>query len=293
LKNKLKVLVVGAAGRQGGAVALEMLKRGHVVHAFTRNPDKKAIQSLSNQGAKIVQGDLLNKNSIEQAAEDVDFIFGMTTPFESGVEAEARQGIHLVEVAKAKGKKLVYSSVAAANQNTGIPHYESKWKVEQHIKKVLPEATVIAPVHFMENLTTMQLQPLREGKYASALRPETKLEQLSLEDLGAFVCMLFENGERLAGQRFELASDKLSGEEAAAIVARLTGKPIHYVQIPLEAIRQKDAGLAMMLEWLDKHGYKVDIPALKSKFPEIRWHTFESWIKEQNWPVLTGIAPIS
>jgi uncharacterized protein YbjT (DUF2867 family) len=68
---------------------------------------------------------------------DVESVFLMGTPFEDGTEGETRRGKLMADIAKENGiEHLVYSSVANADKNTGIPHFESKYKVEQHIKSL-------------------------------------------------------------------------------------------------------------------------------------------------------------
>ena len=146
--NKMKFLVIGATGSQGGHVARHLLMKGHSVRAVTRNTDSKASQELIKLGAEMMHGDITDAVSIKQAASNVDAIFAMTTPFEAGEEVETKQGITIADVAKSMGKYLVFSSVGASNRNTGIPHFESKWKVEQHIKQIGLESAVIAPVYF-------------------------------------------------------------------------------------------------------------------------------------------------
>ena len=126
----MKVLVIGATGNQGGHVARLLLHKGHSVAAFTRQVLSPAAQKLANLGARIVTGDLNDRASVERAAEGVDAIFAMGTPFEAGIEAEIMQGSMVAEAARARGKYLVYNSVASANLNTGIPHFDSKWEVE-------------------------------------------------------------------------------------------------------------------------------------------------------------------
>ena len=40
----------------------------------------------------------------------------------------------LADAAKAAGvQHFVYTSVVSADRNTGLPHFESKWQIEQHI----------------------------------------------------------------------------------------------------------------------------------------------------------------
>jgi uncharacterized protein YbjT (DUF2867 family) len=46
MSNMLTVMVTGATGKQGGAVARLLLKKGHRVRALTRKPDSLAAQEL-------------------------------------------------------------------------------------------------------------------------------------------------------------------------------------------------------------------------------------------------------
>ena len=48
---------------------------------------------------------------------------------------------------------FLYASVANADQQ-GIPHFDSKHEIEKHIQLLGIPHTVVAPVHFSENLLT-------------------------------------------------------------------------------------------------------------------------------------------
>ncbi|MFZ0895917.1 MAG: NmrA family NAD(P)-binding protein, partial [Candidatus Nitrosopolaris sp.] len=143
-----KILVIGATGQQGGAVARLLLQKRHEVYALTRNTESETPkeQYLRNLGAKLIKGDLENPDSLEQATNGVDSVFLMGTPAGDGLEGETRRGKMMTDIAKEKKvAHLVYSSVVNADQNTGIPHFESKYKVEQHIKNCGIPYTIIGP----------------------------------------------------------------------------------------------------------------------------------------------------
>ena len=112
----MKVLVIGATGNQGGHVARLLLQKGQGVAAFTRQAQSPAAQKLVDLGARIVTGDLNDRASVERAAEGVDAIFAMGTPFEAGIEAEIRQCITVAEAARARGKSW---STIGSRQPTG------------------------------------------------------------------------------------------------------------------------------------------------------------------------------
>ena len=101
MTTKRRVLVAGATGQQGGAVARALLSRGHSVKALTRKPDSDAARQLKSEGADVVVGDLGDATSILRAAGDVDTMFLMGNSYEAGVEEEIRQGIIAADAAKA------------------------------------------------------------------------------------------------------------------------------------------------------------------------------------------------
>jgi uncharacterized protein YbjT (DUF2867 family) len=149
------LLVTGATSQQGGTLAKLMLQKNHKADALVRNIQSPAAQELKKEGANLVKGDLNNLDSLEQAVNSVDSIFLMGTPLDDGLEGETRGGKMMADIAKEKNvKHLVYSSVANADRNTGIPRFESKYKAEQHIQNLGIPYTIIGPTFFMENVLT-------------------------------------------------------------------------------------------------------------------------------------------
>jgi uncharacterized protein YbjT (DUF2867 family) len=125
MPTTLSVLVTGATGQQGGALARLLLKKSHRVRAFTRKPDSPAAQGLRRLGAELAVGSLEDRASIERTARGVDVLFAMSTPYEAGTDAETQQGLTVADAAKAAGvRHLVFTSVASADRNTGITHFQ-------------------------------------------------------------------------------------------------------------------------------------------------------------------------
>jgi uncharacterized protein YbjT (DUF2867 family) len=288
MTTKRSVLVTGATGQQGGAVARALLSRGHRVNALTRKPDSDAARRLASAGADVVTGDLGDAASVMKAADGVDTMFLMGDSYEAGTEEEKRQGIIAADAAKAAGVgHLIYSSVADANKKTGIPHFESKYLVEKHVAELGTPYTISAPVAFMENVVApWSIGALLQGTYAFAMPPKRVLQLVALADIGAFVAALVERREKVFGKRFDIAGDELSGEEQANILSQALGRPISYQEIPIAAARQQSEDAALMFEWFDRVGYDADIAALRRDFPEVRWHSFADWAREFDWSIL-------
>ena len=168
--QKLAVVVTGGTGKQGGAVVKSLLERGHEVRAVTRSTDSAKARELANAGVTLVRASLEDTAALTKALEGATSLFAMTTPFEGGTHAETRQGMSAADAAKAAGVHLVFSSVGSANRQTGVPHFDSKYEVEEHIARIGVRATVLAPVYFMENLYFGKEQ-LAKGIYATPLSP--------------------------------------------------------------------------------------------------------------------------
>jgi uncharacterized protein YbjT (DUF2867 family) len=182
----------------------------------------------------------------------------------------------------------------SANRATKIPHFDSKFLIEQHIRALGVPFTISAPVAFMENIVApWALDALRGGVLAGVLPPERALQLVSLHDIGAFVASLVDRCEAVFGQRFDIAGDEVTGPEQARNLAAAIGKPVAYQQIPLEAVRQQSADTAIMAEWFDKVGYSADIAALRRDFPEVGWQRFAEWAKEEDWSVLDQAAKLA
>src|SRR5918998_2670671 len=289
MSDSLSVLVSGATRQQGSALARVLLEKGHRVRAFVRRPDSPEAKELERLGAELTEGDLEEPSTIEGAARGMDAVFVVATPFEAGMEAETRHGIAAADAAKTAGVgHLVYSSVANANKDTGIPHFDSKRRVEEHIEDLGIPYTIVAPVYFMDNLLAPWTLPeLEEGRFPMALPASRPLQQIPLSDIVAFTALVLENREEFVDRRVDIASDELAGEEVAEVLTRVTGHEISYVELPLEQVRQAmgEDG-ARMFEWFDRVGYSADIEGLRGEHPEVGWHTFEDWAKEQDWSAL-------
>ena len=100
--NKRKILVTGATGQQGGALARLLLQKKHEVYALIRSTKSESpkAQYFRNLGAKLVEGDLDKPDSFQQVMNGIDSVFLMGTPVEVGTEGEIRRGKMMVDILK-------------------------------------------------------------------------------------------------------------------------------------------------------------------------------------------------
>jgi uncharacterized protein YbjT (DUF2867 family) len=278
-KSGKTILVTGATGHQGGAALRHLREKGFSVRALTRDPNSPKARALVGHGTEVVRGDLNDPASISRAIEGVDGVYSVQGHAE-GVDAEIRQGIQVADAAKrARVSHFVYSSVAAADRNTGIPHFESKFKIEQHVRNTGLRYTILRPVFFMENWLGMRAQ-IEGGELSLPLRPETTLQMIAVDDIGAFVALAFTKPGHWDGRAVEVAGDELSMRDLAAAFGRMLGREIPYRQIGWEEFEQRSGpDMTAMWRFFESGGFHVDIPTLRQELPNMM--TFERWIQSK------------
>ena len=280
--SNLTILVTGATGNQGGTVARHLLQRGKFkVRAMVRDQNKPAAQALKQAGAELVLGDFNDRDSLERALQGAYGAFSIQD-FRDGAEVEVRQGKALADAAKAVNiDQFVYSSVGSAERNTGIPHFDSKFQVEEYIRAINLPSTILRPVFFLYNYEGMRSM-VEKGTLLQPLSPDTKLQQLSEEDYGRMVAEVFERPTDFMNREIEAASVEMTMPEVATAFSRVLGKTINYQQIPFEAFEQQ-AGeeVTIMYRWFENVGYTADFTQLKRDFHELT--DFESYLRDHDW----------
>lgn len=193
------ILVLGATGKQGGAVARHLLARGRHVHALVRDPADPAAADLAAGGGELVQANLDDPTGIRTAVAGAAGVF-CVLPYQPGhPEAEVRQGITVANAAAAAGiAHLVYSSAAGADRGIGIPETDSKWAIEQHLAALDLPVTVLRPTFLMKNFAIPELkQAILGGSLHFAMRADTRLQMVAADDVGAMAALAFDDPDAL------------------------------------------------------------------------------------------------
>jgi len=278
------ILVTGATGRQGGYVARRLMNEGWSVRALTRDPEKPAALALVNLGAEVVKGDYDDPRSIEKAVRGVYGVFGLFTPFEKGVRGEVRHGMTLIDASVMAGvRHFVYSSVAAAERETGIPHFDSKREIELHLLGSGMPSTILRPVFYMYNFEAGQIRKsiLDDGLLRLAIKPDRPLQMLAPEDTAAFVSLAFEDPSYYVGMEIELAGDELTMTEVAGVMSSVVGRTVAYAEQPVDELRAASKDMARMFEWFNRERFRADVEALRKINPGLI--DLRSWLRQHGW----------
>lgn len=261
-------LVVGATGTQGGAVADALLADDVTVHALTRSPESEAARQLADRGVTVVEGSLTDHGALVEAMADVDGAFVVTDFWEHGYDAEVEQGRTAFDAASEAGlDHLVFSSVGGAERDTDIPHFDSKWELEEYLRGTDLSATVVRPVFFMQNLEGFREDAL-DGTLAMALERHVPLQMVDAADIGEFVVTAFADPDAYAGEAVELAGDELTLTATALRVGDAAGVDVFAEHLPPAALEEAMGDLGyeyrVMFEWFNEHGYEAEIDRLQA-----------------------------
>ena len=285
------ILVTGATGAQGGAVASHLLSSGrYTVRCLTRKPQSENAAALRQAGAEIVPGDFEDPASLKAAMKDCYGVFGVTNYWEA-FEREYPQGKNLVDAVALSGiEHFIFSSLPSVTKLThgqlDVPHIESKARIEEYSRGLGLPATYVHVAFYCENfLTYFPPRRLEDGSFVFAFpQGDAPLATVAVDDVGGVVTALFDRGAAYQGRVVVIAGDEQPCQEYAATMSRITGQRIAYQHMPREAFAALGfpgaEDLANMFEFFRRFvpSRRVEIEESRMLYPGMR--TFETWLAE-------------
>ena len=279
--SKQLILVLGATGQQGGSVAAALLKAGWPVRALVRDPAAPKAVALRQAGAQLVQGDFADPASLRAAMRGVYGVFSVQPSSPGGTvsdDDEVRFGSAIADVAVDSGvRHLVYSSGGAVGDTpTGMGHFDSKARIEAHIRALPLTATIIRPVAFMEMLV-MPGFGLDQGQFNFFAQPDAPVQLLAVEDIGKFVAAIFADVTRFGGQTLEIASGATTGRQLEALFTDMAGRRITYARLT-DDVLAANPFLRKLTDLFDQGRLsgKADLDALRLINPAMQ--SVPSWL---------------
>jgi len=275
--------VVGATGQQGGATARALLRAGARVRALTRDPQGHAATVLAaDAGAEVVAADIADARSLRAAFAGVDGVFAMTTfAGPTGPAGQVEHGRLIGDAARdAAVPQVVYSSVGGAERQTGIPHFESKRRVEEYLAELGFPLTVVRPTFFMDNFAR---GGPRDENGVLVLRlplpPGVPLQMIAVRDVGAVAAAALLDPAAVPGGAVEIAGDELTGEQIAAAFGQRAGLPSRFEPLPLSALAGDPDRQAMFGWFAALPAYQADFAATRALAPDVQ--DLPAWLTAQ------------
>lgn len=291
MTDKKTVLVLGATGQQGGAVARSLRSNGWPVRALVRDSFGDKARALEAIGVELRQGDFSDLASIEMAMSGIYGVFSVQPSSGQGAaygvtdEDEVRYGKAVADIALKHGvRHFVYTSVGAAGKGeTGLGHFDSKTEIEEHVRGLGMRSTIVRPASFMEMLMLPGMG-LDQGMFSFFMRPDQSMQFIAVDDIGKIVASVFAAPERFAGKTFEIAGDEVAGNEMQEVLSRAAGRPITYSRFP-DSLLEQNAFLGRLAELVDdgRCAGAADIDALRKEFGALM--TIDVWLSGPGKPL--------
>jgi uncharacterized protein YbjT (DUF2867 family) len=257
LNTMAKILAIfGATGQQGSSIVTHVLNdpqlsKEYKIRAITRDTTTSKSLQLA-QKVEVVQGDVLDRASLEKALEGVHTVFAMTTPTfgPSAFETEYESGKRIADVAVAKGVEyLIFSTLPAVKSISGgkytkITPFDSKAAVEAHIRTLPIKSSFYSPSSFMENFQAQGFlapQLVEDGSYVMSRNVPASANMPLIDavgDTGKFIGAILADPEKYEGKSFCGASGFYTNQELVDIMSKATGKKVVYKEVSTEEFKK-------------------------------------------------------
>ncbi|WP_367331075.1 NmrA family NAD(P)-binding protein [Sphingobacterium multivorum] len=234
MSNSKKYLVTGATGKTGGHAVQELLKQGASVRALVHKIDERS-EKLKAQGVEIVEGDLLDFDSISKALKDISgvyFVYSIQVP---GILTATS---YLIQAAREEGvESIVNMSQKSARREAKSHAAQDHWVAERILDLSGLKVTHIRPTFFAEWFTYFDtikkadkiVLPFGEGRYAP----------IAAEDQGRVIANLLLNPDPHNGKVYPLYGPvEYNLYEDAEIFSEVLGRKISYEAISIETFEQ-------------------------------------------------------
>jgi uncharacterized protein YbjT (DUF2867 family) len=280
VEPNLVVAVLGATGRQGGAVARHLLADGWRVRALTRRPADKPARELAQLGAEVLEADMADFAALRVAFADAYGVYSVQNPMISGIEAEVLHGKNVADAAKQTGvKHLVYGSAGIGVPGTGVPEWDSKLAVQAHMQTLGLPFTVLRPMAFMELMTDKAFFPPVSAWHLmpKLMGADRRIPWLCVDDLGAIAARAFGDPDGFIGADLKLAGDLKSIAECRELWAEVIGGPPRRFPMPVWMFeRFVGTNLTTMWRWLRTGHVDADLAETRRVLPTVS--TVREWL---------------
>lgn len=272
------IFVTLATGQQGQALSKELLRRGYAVKSLTRNLQSDKAVELTKLGAKLIEGQISSPDDVHAALAGVDAVW-LALPASLD---EVGTGRAIIDAARGRGiKQFVYSTVARTGDHESFPgwsdsdpmswYWTNKAALEDAVRGAGFESwTILRPAFFTQNFCRpvvdyMYPELITEHILRVAYRPDTRLDLIDTAGIASAGANAFDSPDKFHGKELALASEKLTAQEIADTLGRITGHAIKVVYLNDDEIKeaQKLGPIVDSQVWARDVGYNVDLAACR------------------------------
>ncbi|OBK40621.1 hypothetical protein A5658_20980 [Mycobacterium sp. 1245111.1] len=293
-----RFLIVGAAGSHGATgnhAARQLLARGLEVRAFVRQVDHRAEQ-LKELGTELVVGDLQEFRDVRAALEGVQRAY-FTYPVADGL-------LKATTIFAAAGKQTGLQSIVNMSQITArsdhaSPAARQHWLSERVLDWSGIGVTHLRPPFFLENLFNVAAPTVGADSKLYLPYGQGRHAPVAGEDIARVVVGILTDPAAHQGKTYvPTGPASLSMTDQASIFSQVLGRPVEYVDIPVEDWRHALSHIDVMSPYLIEHLSRVAVSHQDGEFDAVTDvvetiggqppQSLEAFIR-QNQTVFTGL----
>ena len=239
------ILVTGATGFVGRRVVSALASAGRPVRALVRTPSRASV--LSAHDVEIVQGDVLDPESLARACDGVDAVIHLVAVLRERGEQTYQQvnyqgTTNLLEAAKAAGvMRIVHASALGCSSDPSLPYLNSRWMAEQEVaRSTVPYTIVRFALGFGEGdeffnvlAAQIKLSPVVPLLADSGV----KFQPIAVEDVARCLVTALEREDAVDKTIEAGGPEYYTNAEMVDLVANTLGARIAKVRVPLGLVR--------------------------------------------------------
>jgi len=242
--NDKRILVFGATGELGGAVARQLLATGARVRAFGRNRAK--LNALAALGAEVVAGDLLDQRAVSAACEGVAQVFTsannvMGSGASSPIRVDVAAHVNICRAARESKVERIVNVSAAGSGGAASPvdFFRVKHQVDTVVRESGIPFVLLAPTVFMETWAGLLIgDPIRAGKPAVLFGAGNRQSNfIAVSDVAEFAVKILQRDE-VQNETVEVGGPTTcSFADVVTLVERTLGVKAKRVHVPVAVLR--------------------------------------------------------
>lgn len=246
------ILVTGATGTIGSSLVPALRDQGVAFRAGVHT------RPLELEGVETRLVDYYRPETLLKALEGVSTVFLVLSLYHDKRAMLAAAG-NMIDAARSSGVERIVKLSTYAAQHEGFPHARWHRKVERQIERSGMAWTFLRPNAFMQTLLEEWAECIRqEGAFYDAVEG-AGYAPIDARDIARVAARVLA-GPGYAGQAFELTGpEALSWEQAAETLSGVLGRPVRYVRISDEQLRQSlmEKGFTeeIAAAWVEVHRY--------------------------------------
>ena len=223
------MILVTTAGKVGSAAVRLLGQREVAVRVLVRDPDKA--KALAQAGAEIVQGDLDEPSTIDQAMAGVTAVV-LVSP---GVPA---QELNVIHSAARAGAGHVVKVTSNASADSPIARRRWQTEIEAGLTASGLSHTLLRANAYMQNVLALAPAIAKTSGFGSSAG-KGRIGMIDARDVGAVAAEIAASPAAHAGKTYWLTGpDLISYGDVAGVLSKVLGRPITYRELSFEDDRE-------------------------------------------------------